>query len=80
MPAIRSALTLLAAALLAAAPGATAFPFWRRAVIAHDAVTGFAQTVPGDVEGAAMLKFKPWLNVRNGCVPFPAVDAQGNTG
>ncbi|KAK7190592.1 hypothetical protein PSPO01_03567 [Paraphaeosphaeria sporulosa] len=27
-----------------------------------------------------MLKYKPWLKVFNGCVPFPAVDAAGNTG
>lgn len=55
-------------------------PLHRRAVIAHDAVVGFPQAVPGDAAGAAALKFKPWLDVRNGCVPFPAVDALGNTG
>ncbi|KAK8049358.1 25 kDa protein elicitor [Apiospora phragmitis] len=26
------------------------------------------------------LKFKPWLSVENGCQPYPAVDASGNTG
>lgn len=26
-----------------------------------------------------MLKYKPLLKVFNGCVPFPAVDADGNT-
>ncbi|KAK8124580.1 uncharacterized protein PG998_000339 [Apiospora kogelbergensis] len=25
------------------------------------------------------LKFKPWLSVENGCQPYPAVDASGNT-
>lgn len=52
----------------------------RRAVIAHDAVVGFAQAVPSGITGTLMLKYKPWLDVYNGCVPFPAVDAAGNTG
>ncbi|KAL3417076.1 necrosis inducing protein [Phlyctema vagabunda] len=52
----------------------------RRAVIAHDAVVGFPQTVPSTATGRSYLKFKPWLSVRNGCVPFPAVDSAGNTG
>ncbi|KAF2186499.1 necrosis-and ethylene-inducing protein-like protein 1 precursor [Zopfia rhizophila CBS 207.26] len=52
----------------------------RRAVINHDAVVGFPQTVPSDIVGTLMLKYKPYLKVFNGCVPFPAVDAAGNTG
>ncbi|KAI0134109.1 necrosis inducing protein-domain-containing protein [Xylariales sp. AK1849] len=68
------------AGLLAAALGATAAPLESRAVIDHDAVVGFAQTVPSGALGNAYLKFKPWLDVVNGCVPFPAVDAAGNTG
>ena len=52
----------------------------RRGVINHDAVVGFPQTVPNTTEGVSFLKFKPWLDVPHGCVPFPAVDAQGNTG
>ena len=52
----------------------------RRAVINHDAVVGFPQTVPGTDAGASALKYKPFLEVRHGCVPFPAVDALGNTG
>ena len=28
----------------------------------------------------AVLDFKPWLKVEHGCVPFPAVDKDGNTG
>lgn len=57
-----------------------AAPLARRAVIAHDAVVGFPQTVPSGIVGTLMLKYKPWLEVYNGCVPFPAVDAAGNTG
>src|SRR4051812_27728902 len=52
----------------------------KRAVIAHDAVVPFAQAVPSGTTGTLMLKYKPWLKVFNGCVPFPAVDAAGNTG
>jgi hypothetical protein len=51
-----------------------------RAVIAHDAIVGFPQTVPSGIEGTLMLKYKPWLEVYNGCVPFPAVNAAGDTG
>jgi hypothetical protein len=69
----RLALGLVATTGLAA-------PLNRRAVIAHDAVVGFPQTVPSGIDGQLMLKYKPWLEVYNGCVPFPAVDAAGNTG
>lgn len=51
----------------------------KRAVIAHDAVVGFAETVPSGTLGQLYLKYKPYLYVVNGCVPFPAVDAEGNT-
>ncbi|CAE7031546.1 hypothetical protein CFE70_004446 [Pyrenophora teres f. teres 0-1] len=50
-----------------------------RAVINHDAVVGFTEAVPGTLSGKLMLKYKPFLEVSNGCVPFPAVDAAGNT-
>ncbi|KAL5450834.1 hypothetical protein PMIN06_005659 [Paraphaeosphaeria minitans] len=66
--------------LLAASTAALPTDLSRRAVIAHDAVVGFAQAVPGGTTGALILKYKPWLKVLNGCVPFPAVDAAGNTG
>lgn len=52
----------------------------KRAVIAHDAVVGFAETVPSGVTGTLYLKYKPYLKNDSGCVPFPAVDAAGNTG
>ncbi|KAI9643559.1 hypothetical protein NHQ30_008178 [Ciborinia camelliae] len=51
-----------------------------RAVIASDAVVGFPETVPSDAVGTAYKAYKPYLDVVNGCVPFPAVDASGNTG
>ncbi|EGP82712.1 unnamed protein product [Zymoseptoria tritici ST99CH_3D1] len=52
----------------------------KRAVIDHDAVIGFQETVPKSTIGELYLKYKPFLYVVNGCVPFPVVDAQGNTG
>lgn len=55
-------------------------PFRPRAVINHDAVVGFPETVPTGITGELYLKYKPFLKVFNGCVPFPAVDAAGNTG
>ncbi|KAJ4351910.1 uncharacterized protein N0V89_007254 [Didymosphaeria variabile] len=66
--------------LLAASAAALPTDLSRRAVIAHDAVVGFAQAVPSGTTGTLMLKYKPWLKVFNGCVPFPAVDSAGNTG
>ncbi|KAL1651086.1 hypothetical protein SLS61_005604 [Didymella pomorum] len=72
----------LALQLLAAATCISALPtsVEKRAVINHDAVVGFAQAVPSGTVGTLMLKYKPYLKVFNGCVPFPAVDAAGNTG
>jgi hypothetical protein len=69
---------LLSTAYVSALP--LGLSFSRRAVIAHDAVVGFSQTVPSGITGELMLKYKPWLEVYNGCVPFAAVDAAGNTG
>lgn len=75
-------LRLLPIQLLAAASITTAFPlnFFRRAVIDHNAVVGFPQTVPSGLNGELYLKYKPYLEVSNGCVPFPAVNAAGDTG
>ena len=57
-----------------------ASPLERRAEIDHDTVVGFPETVPSGTLGSLYLKYKPFLKVENGCVPFPAVDASGNTG
>ena len=65
--------------LLLSATVASAAPLEARAVIAHDAVVGFAQAVPSTATGNSYLKFKPWLKVVSGCVPFPAVNAAGDT-
>ena len=68
-----------AVTFLSAVAAASAAAIDRRAVIAHDAVVGFPETVPDDNLGRIYLKYKPYLKVVNGCVPFPAVDAEGNT-
>lgn len=51
-----------------------------RAVIAHDAVVSFAETVPATTQGTLYEAYQPFLKVVNGCVPFPAVEADGDTG
>ncbi|KAE8356814.1 necrosis inducing protein-domain-containing protein [Aspergillus coremiiformis] len=50
-----------------------------RASIGSDKVVGFQQTVPPGITGDVYLAYQPHLYVANGCVPFPAVDAEGNT-
>lgn len=65
--------------LVAAAAVASASPIGRRAPIDSDKVVGFAETVPSGTTGSVYLAYKPYLKVVNGCVPFPAVDAAGNT-
>ncbi|KAJ6465764.1 putative necrosis and ethylene inducing peptide 2 precursor [Mycena sanguinolenta] len=57
----------------------TAAPLWERASIPSDEVVGFPQTVPSGTVGDVYLAYQPHLDVVNGCVPFPAVDAEGNT-
>ena len=50
-----------------------------RGTIASDEIVGFDQTVPSGITGEVYLAYQPYLYVVNGCVPFPAVDAEGNT-
>lgn len=71
---LRSLVSLVAAAVVASAS-----PIERRAPIDSDKVVGFAETVPSGTTGSVYLAYKPFLKVVNGCVPFPAVDAAGNT-
>lgn len=51
----------------------------RRATIASDEIVVFDQTVPSGTVGDVYLAYQPYLYVVNGCVPFPAVDAEGDT-
>lgn len=54
-------------------------PKEKRSDIDSDAVVGFVTTVADDTEGTLMEKWWPYLYVVDGCVPFPAVDAEGDT-
>jgi len=65
---------------LLAATAVNATPLLKsRGVISHNAVAGFPETVPGGTTGDVYEAYQPFLKVVNGCVPFPAVDAAGNT-
>ncbi|WP_366290945.1 NPP1 family protein [Paenibacillus sp. AN1007] len=67
---------LLMVTLLACLPlGTTA----EAAVINHDQVVGFQEVTPVTAMQITAKRFQPFLKVYHGCVPFPAVDAQGNT-
>lgn len=50
-----------------------------RGTIGSDDIVGFSQAVPPGNFGDVYLAYQPHLYVVNGCVPFPAVDANGNT-
>lgn len=72
-------LTKALAGLATLAPLASGSPLSKRAVIDHDAVVGFPETVPEGVIGELYLKYKPRLKIFEGCVPFPGVQADGGT-
>jgi len=46
--------------------------------IPHDEVQSFPESVGDGESGKIYLKYKPYLKVENGCVPFPAVQADGS--
>ncbi|KAG6958581.1 hypothetical protein JG688_00010447 [Phytophthora aleatoria] len=45
----------------------------------HDQVRPFGQPSPVSVSEKAAVKFKPQLHITNGCHPYPAVNAAGET-
>ncbi|OAA62770.1 Necrosis inducing [Niveomyces insectorum RCEF 264] len=51
----------------------------RRGTVGPADIVGFPQTVPSGAVGDVYLAYQPLLDVVNGCVPFPGVDAEGNT-
>jgi hypothetical protein len=67
------------AALGASAPAVLAGPVLRRGTVGNDDIVGLSETVPDTTAGTLYLKYKPFLYRGNGCVPYPAVDADGNT-
>lgn len=46
----------------------------------HDKVQVYRETVPDSVRGRLYLKHKPYLKVFHGCVPFPAMNPDGEIG
>ncbi|KAK8048753.1 hypothetical protein PG994_010483 [Apiospora phragmitis] len=65
-------LTILAAQALAE-------PVQQRDPIGNGDIVGLPESVPEGTAGELYLKYKPYLLRDSGCVPYPAVDAQGNT-
>jgi hypothetical protein len=65
--------------LLLAAIAANATPLQRRGTLPNSQVVGLAEAVPAGTVGNVYQAYQPFLDVYNGCVPFPAVDANGNT-
>ncbi|TVY93118.1 hypothetical protein LAWI1_G001912 [Lachnellula willkommii] len=56
-----------------------ASPLERRGTVGSDDIVGFPETVPSGTVGTVYKAYQPDLYVVNGCVPFPAVDAAGDT-
>jgi hypothetical protein len=56
-----------------------ATPLQTRGIINHDSVVGLTETVPYGAIGALYKAYQPFLYVADGCVPFPAVNAAGDT-
>ena len=65
--------------LLALTATVNGTPLRRRGTLPPDQVKGLAEVVPNDNTGTLYEAYQPYLDVINGCVPFPAVDANGNT-
>lgn len=49
-------------------------------VLDFDKVQGFDQAVPHGQIGNMIFSYQPLLEVRSGCVPYPALDRYGNVG
>lgn len=65
--------------LLLSAVTVSGTPLQSRGTVPNDEIVGLAQAVPSGTEGSVYLAYQPYLDVINGCVPFPAVDINGNT-
>ncbi|CEG48336.1 NLP-like protein [Plasmopara halstedii] len=50
---------------------------WIQKTMRHDKVVPFKQPKPVTVAEHAAVKFKPQINIVNGCHPYPAVNATG---
>ncbi|CAG8297389.1 unnamed protein product [Penicillium salamii] len=75
IPQLLTSLAALAVLPVSATPHALS----RRGTVDSDKLVGLPQTLPSGATGDLYLAYQPHLKVVNGCVPFPAVDADGNT-
>ncbi|KXG48512.1 Necrosis inducing protein [Penicillium griseofulvum] len=75
IPRLIAGLTALAVLPVTASP----VELSRRGTVGSDDIVGLPQTVPAGATGGLYLAYQPDLHVVNGCVPFPGVDANGNT-
>lgn len=50
-----------------------------RASVAAGKIVGFPATVPAGIVGDIYKAYQPLLKVKTGCVPAPAVNAEGDT-
>ncbi|KAJ5354928.1 hypothetical protein N7541_005972 [Penicillium brevicompactum] len=66
-------------AALAVLPASATPAISRRGTVASDEIVGLTRTIPSGATGDLYLAYQPDLYVVNGCVPFPGVDADGNT-
>ncbi|OWY98649.1 Necrosis inducing protein NPP1 [Phytophthora megakarya] len=53
---------------------------WVTKTIGHDQVKPFAQPEPVTISEKAGVKFKPQIQIRTGCDPYPVVNEVGETG
>ncbi|KAH7327510.1 necrosis inducing protein [Rhexocercosporidium sp. MPI-PUGE-AT-0058] len=65
--------------ILFAATAVNGNPLSRRATLPTSTIVGLPEAVPNNVTGQLYQAYQPYLEVLNGCVPYPAVDANGNT-
>ncbi|CAG7966500.1 unnamed protein product [Penicillium olsonii] len=75
IPQFLTGLAALAVLPVSASPHALS----RRGTVDSDQLVGLPQTIPSGATGDLYSAYQPHLKVVNGCVPFPAVDAEGNT-
>lgn len=54
-------------------------PLSRRGTRPTSTIVGLPETVPDNITGQLYQAYQPYLEVLNGCVPYPAVDVDGNT-
>lgn len=54
-------------------------PVQKRAVVPHDSIAPFGETVPNSATGNTYKTFEPYLHIAHGCQSYPAVAANGDT-